>query len=144
MMLLSLFMYVYPVKAAKYALLIGINDYSSGIYKSLNDCLNDIELMEQVLTRSQFGFLPHNIIVLRNRQAAHADVIRALEKLAASAQKNDTVYIHYSGYGSLTCDLNGDGLAGGKDSTLVSFGVRAEAEIDSVEYCEGDDKRTQK
>jgi hypothetical protein len=135
MMLLSLFMYVYPVKAAKYALLIGINDYSSGIYKSLNGCLNDLELMEQVLTRPQFGFLPHNIIVLRNRQAAHADVMRALEKLAASAKKNDTVYIHYSGHGSLTCDLNGDERAGGKDSTLVSFGARAVAEADASGTC---------
>jgi hypothetical protein len=135
MIILGSLTYARPAGAAKYALLVGINDYSAGAYTSLDGCLNDVELMEQVLSKPQFGFLPHNITVLRNRPATHANVMRALEKLASLAKKDDTVYIHYSGHGSLACDLNGDERAGGKDSTLVTFGARTGAGDDASGVC---------
>ncbi|MDM8539822.1 caspase family protein [Desulfococcaceae bacterium HSG9] len=91
----------------KYALLIGIQDYRGEKFKPLQGTLNDIELMRAILT-DRFEFKPENIIILTDSKATHTAIKIQFEKLQARLKPGDMVYIHYSGHGSFTCDLNGD------------------------------------
>lgn len=47
----------------------------------------------------------------------------AFAELAERVRPGDFVYIHYSGHGAQTQDLNGDGRSG-KDQTWVTYGAR--------------------
>ena len=101
--------------AGKHALLIGIGDYRSSGLKSLEGPATDLAITSDILTR-RLGCAPEDIRVLRD----------AFAQLAATVAPGDFVYIHYSGHGSLTPDLNGDEPSG-YDQTWVSFGARAPA-----------------
>ncbi len=110
---------------ARHALLISISDYSGSGFDDLPGAARDIELVSAVLT-SRLGFVPGEIRILRNRAATHRGIERAFAELAASVAPGDTVFIHYSGHGSLVRDLNDDEPTG-EDQTLVPFGARWEA-----------------
>ncbi len=107
----------------KHALLIGVSNYEDSKLSSLPGAKNDIQAMRQVL-HEQFGFRPQNIKLLLDENATHTLVIEALKRLSSRVQKEDLVYIHYSGYGSNTPDLNGD-ERNGLDQTWVTFGSRS-------------------
>jgi hypothetical protein len=120
--------------AEKWALLIGIDDYSlSAGFSNLKGPQNDIEIMKNVLAKERFGFT--RITVLQNEQATHSRIEKAFKRLAdrVSKEKVETVYIYYSGHGSKTRDLNKDygrikDLHGnplyGYDRTWVTYGSR--------------------
>jgi hypothetical protein len=113
--------------ATKHALLIGISDYRASGLTVLEGTLNDLELVRQGLKR--FGFEDKDISILRNAEANHEGVRQAFTDLAKRVGKDDFVYIHYSGHGSLTPNLNGEKkpkYVGGTayDSTWVSYGSR--------------------
>lgn len=117
-----------PARAAKHALLIGISDYSPSGLTVLDGTLNDLELVRGALQR--VGFRDTDITILRNAQAGHEGIKHAFSNLAERVGKDDIVYIHFSGHGSLTPNLNGEKkakAAGGVayDSTWVSYGSRA-------------------
>jgi len=106
----------------KYSLLIGIDKYNNSGITDLNGAVNDIKLVQNVL-RERFNFQKNDFIVLLNQQATHVNIEKAFKKLIKQVQPNDLVYIHYSGHGSQTTDLNGDEPSG-LDQTWVSFGSR--------------------
>jgi hypothetical protein len=106
----------------KHALLIGIQDYSSSGISSLKGSINDITLMKGVL-RERFGFQDKDFIILLDAQATHTGIEKAFTALIQRVKNDDFVYIHYSGHGSQTPDLNGDERSG-KDQTWVSYGAR--------------------
>ncbi|MDR1040095.1 MAG: caspase family protein [Deltaproteobacteria bacterium] len=114
----------WPAFADRHALLIGINDYSGEQFPPLAGSLNDVELMAGVLTGS-LGFPDGNVTKLLDSQATRSAVIAALDALAGRIAPGDQVYVHYSGHGSRTCDLNLDDGPRGFDSTLVTFGARS-------------------
>lgn len=126
---LSLFVCFNSAHAAKYALLIGINEYDGVTFDSLDGCRNDVTLMQQVLRSPRFGYPTENITTLVDAGATHSNILNALYHLAEKAEKGDEVYIHYSGHGSTTHDLNGDEKSTGLDSTLVSYGSRSGSEV---------------
>ncbi|GFO63259.1 caspase family protein [Geomonas paludis] len=122
-----------PAYAAKHALLIGIADYkaTSG-FSDLDGTINDIELVRTLL-KERFDFKDADIRVLKNAEATHEGIQRAFAELEKKVAKDDIVYIHYSGHGSLTPNLNGmkkprfeGGIA--YDSTWVPFGSRPKPE----------------
>lgn len=119
-----MFVFVSPSSfaAGKHALLIGIQDYSSSGIKSLKGPINDITLMKGVL-RERFGFQDKDFIILSDAQATHTGIENAFNALIQRVKTDDFVYIHYSGHGSQTPDLNGDERSG-KDQTWVSYGAR--------------------
>lgn len=123
---LLLLSYVFPGPTAasptRHALLIGIGDYSGTDLPSLKGVYNDISLMQDLLTEERFGF-GGNITVLLDRDASHSAIEQAFQALAQRIQTGDQVYIHYSGHGSFTRDLNGDETSG-EDQTWVSYGAR--------------------
>jgi hypothetical protein len=93
--------------AGKHGLLIGISDYRSSGLADLIGTQNDLMVMETILGDTRYGFAD-NLTVLRNREATHTGIRRAFADLAGRVASGDLVYIHYSGHGSYTENLNND------------------------------------
>ncbi len=118
---------VHAETAAKYALLIGINDYSSvPALSSLDGTLNDLELTRQVLLQQRFGFSADNMVVLINQAATHSGIRQAMEAMVdkVKASPGGVVYIHYSGHGSRTRNMH-PAEEEAFDQTWVSYGARS-------------------
>ena len=109
----------------RYALLIGISDYSASGFSDLQGPANDLALMRP-LVETLMRVPAANITELHDEAASHSGVRRAFEDLADKLRNGDFVYIHYSGHGSFTADLNGDERAG-EDQTWVTWGSRGSA-----------------
>ena len=112
-----------PALATNHALLIGIADYSETDFNSLSGPLNDLTLLKTVLSR-RFNLADDQIRTLTNAQATHTAIKAAFSQLANRIRSGDCVYIHYSGHGSQTEDLNHD-EASGMDQTWVTYGARS-------------------
>ncbi len=125
--LLIVFLFVFipasTLAVGKHALLIGIQDYRSSGMSALKGSINDITLMEGIL-RERFGFQNDDFIILLDAQATHTGIENAFTALNQRVKSDDFVYIHYSGHGSQTQDMNGDERRSGKDQTWVSYGAR--------------------
>lgn len=119
----------------KLALLVGINQYPSGI-RSLRGCLTDVELQWELLVH-RFGFSPKDILVIGDRKLAVTDyeplqptrqnILDAFEQhLIKNAKPGDVVVFHFSGHGSLVLDNAPNPLfkneqGQGINGTLVPF-----------------------
>lgn len=104
-----------------YALLIGINAYADKSDPGIADltCTQaDCELMKQQLSLlSGITAANTSIIELYDTHAVKAEILAALDDIAAKAQPADTVILYYSGHGALVPDFDGDEPAG--DGALV-------------------------
>lgn len=104
-------------KSAIYALLIGIDQYNDGagqdgaIYRDLQGCVHDVLEVEKLL-RLQLpdikitrliaprpGGPGRDLAALPNSVPTYANIVAAWRTLMQTAQRNDIVYIHYSGHG---------------------------------------------
>ena len=104
----------------KWALLIGINSYPNFAPRGqLSGCINDIEVMRQVLERS-FNFPEDHVVSLKDEQATREGILTAMKELVARIGKDDIVVVHYSGHGSQMTDLEGD-EPDGLDETIVPY-----------------------
>jgi hypothetical protein len=111
--------------AGKHGLLIGISDYRTSGLADLVGTQNDLLVMETILGDDRYGFAD-NLTVLRNREATHTGIRRAFVNLAGRVASGDLVYIHYSGHGSYTENLNNDDGHGERyDQTWISWGARS-------------------
>jgi len=108
--------------SGKHALLIGIEKYNHPKISDLGGPRNDIKLIQSVL-RTRFDFQEEDFIIRLDKQATHTGIENAFKTLIERVQPDDFVYIHYSGHGSQTADLNGD-ERNGQDQTWVSYGTR--------------------
>jgi hypothetical protein len=115
---------VVAAKPTKRALLVGINNYKyPDRVPQLAGSLNDVEDMRQLLI-GKFEFPPQNILVLRDSQATHAQIMSAIQThLVAKTQPGDIVVFHYSGHGSQMKDVTGK-MISGLDETIVPFDSR--------------------
>lgn len=94
----------------KYALVVGINDYSVqsrhaetevGLqWHSLSYCINDADSVYHLLVHA-FDFAEENIILLKDAQAKNSDILSALRYLLTSAVAGDVVCFYYSGHGGI-------------------------------------------
>ncbi|KDQ15897.1 hypothetical protein BOTBODRAFT_107851 [Botryobasidium botryosum FD-172 SS1] len=95
----------------KKALCIGINYV--GQSNELRGCINDAQNMKNFLIR-QFGYNEADIVMLTDdapnprQKPTRANMIAAMRWLVANAQPNDSLFLHYSGHGGQTKDLDGD------------------------------------
>ncbi|SEG26300.1 caspase family protein [Marinobacterium lutimaris] len=93
-----------PVLAAKRALLVGVSEYPNlPASLQLDGPVHDAEIVHGVLL--QRGFDEENIEQLvtgieEQALPTRANIIAALEGLAASAQDEDFIYLHFAGHGS--------------------------------------------
>ncbi|HKA01713.1 MAG TPA: caspase family protein [Candidatus Solibacter sp.] len=113
-----------PGQPTKRALLVGISQYKyPAIVPSLNGTINDVEAMKSVLI-GKFDFPPENVLVLKNEQATHAGILKAIEDhLIAKTQPGDIVVFDYSGHGSQMIDTTGK-KPNGLDESIVPFDSR--------------------
>ncbi len=87
----------------KLALLVGINDYPSGI-RPLQGCLTDIEMQRELLIH-RFGFNPQDIREVKDKEATRDNILTAFEEhLIEQAEPGDVVIFHYSGHGTQVID----------------------------------------
>ena len=126
------------ITMGKHALLIGIQDYKGTPFNSLKGPVNDIQLTKSVL-RERFGFSEENLIILLDAQATHTGIENAFMTLIEKVNPGDFVYIHYSGHGSQTADLNGDEIHG-EDQTWVSYATRSNQSLRKDNYDVLDDE----
>ncbi len=125
--------------SGKHALLIGIQDYSGTGFHSLKGPVNDIHLTQNML-RQRFGISNQNLITLLDAQATHTGIEQAFQALIKRVKPHDFVYIHYSGHGSQTADLNADEKRGKHDQTWVSYGARSSNQAHKNNYDVLDDE----
>ncbi|MEH2319009.1 caspase family protein [Nostoc sp.] len=89
----------------KLALLIGINNYPSGI-PTLTGCLTDLEMQRELLIH-RFGFNPEDIREVKDQEATRKGILAAFEEhLIQQAKPGDVVVFHFSGHGSRVIDPN--------------------------------------
>lgn len=93
------------------ALIIGINYIGSR--NELRGCINDARNIFQFLT-TRYNYRAEDIVILTDDQAnpiavpTKANIIRAMHWLVQDARPNDALFLHYSGHGGQTKDLDGD------------------------------------
>ncbi|GKZ42664.1 Ca(2+)-dependent cysteine protease [Aspergillus brasiliensis] len=93
------------------ALLIGINYF--GQPNQLRGCINDVTNMSTFLNE-KYGYRREDMVILTDDQKNpmsipnKANILRAMQWLVKDAQPNDSLFIHFSGHGGRTPDLDGD------------------------------------
>ncbi|KKY33921.1 putative caspase-like protein [Diaporthe ampelina] len=93
------------------ALLIGINYF--GTNAELKGCINDTRNVSSFLME-RFGYKREDMVILTDDQAnpvlqpTKQNILRAMNWLVGNAQPNDSLFLHYSGHGGQTKDLDGD------------------------------------
>ncbi|MBL4656007.1 MAG: caspase family protein [Bacteroidia bacterium] len=85
-----------------YSLVIGIDTYK-GEWEELNNAVNDANAINELLTDRYK--LDHSIVLL-NEDATRSNIIKQLEWLVANVEKDDNVFIYYSGHGEFKNELN--------------------------------------
>lgn len=92
-------------KGKYHALVIGINDYRDRNIDDLRQPISDANKLSNVLT-SYYTFDKKNITLLKN--PTRRDIIRTLEVLAQTLQKDDNLLIFFAGHGKMD-ESNGQG-----------------------------------
>ena len=93
------------------ALLIGINYY--GQNGELRGCVNDVKNVSAFLSEKH-GYRREDMVILTDdqqnpvMQPTKSNILRAMDWLVTGAQPNDALFLHYSGHGGQTQDLDGD------------------------------------
>ncbi len=109
----------------KLALLVGIDEYPDPI-GNLRGCVEDVDLAAALLER-RFGFAREGIVVLRNQDATHENIVRAFDEwLIQRATPETQVLIWFSGHGSRVPDEDDEEELGGMDNTFLAWDSRTE------------------
>jgi uncharacterized caspase-like protein/cytochrome c-type biogenesis protein CcmH/NrfG len=82
----------------KYALLVGIDDYIKREIPKVHGAVNDVHVLQQVLT-SKYGFQEANITLLLNSDATREAIINEFQKLVEKGQEASVLF-YFAGNGS--------------------------------------------
>jgi len=85
------------------ALLVGINAYPNS---PLSGCVNDVANMANLLMQ-QYNYRPQDIILLKDREATTANILKYLEWLV-DVPAGSRVMFHFSGHGTQTAHGGND------------------------------------
>ena len=92
-----------PINPGNYcALIIGIDNYK-GIYKQLNNAVNDAKAFESTLKGK---YKVNKTYTIYNEKATRANLFKIFEKLSDSLKSTDNLIIYYSGHGEKKKNLN--------------------------------------
>jgi hypothetical protein len=86
-----------PQADGRFALLIGIDDYP-GDRVDLAGPSHDVDLMRDVLVK-RLGYGPRDVLILRDKQATRANVVRAIRQHLGRAGAKGSAFLYYSGHG---------------------------------------------
>ncbi|TFY58401.1 hypothetical protein EVJ58_g6443 [Rhodofomes roseus] len=115
----------------KKALCIGINYI--GTSQELKGCINDANNMRRFLIQ-EYGYQDDDIVMLTDDQMeprsipTRINMIHAFQWLVRDARPNDSLFLHYSGHGGLTKDLDGDEESG-YDEVIYPVDFQANGQI---------------
>ncbi|MGO4908745.1 caspase domain-containing protein [Pseudorhodobacter sp. W20_MBD10_FR17] len=114
-----------PARAEIRALLVGVSDYEF-LDADLKGPEFDVALMAQTLAAR--GVSPDHITSLSSAKDAtglprKAEILAAMDRLAATAGPEDTVVFYFSGHGSQAPDTSGD-EQGGADEILLPMDAK--------------------
>ncbi|MDP7281514.1 MAG: caspase family protein, partial [Candidatus Poribacteria bacterium] len=120
-LLLLLVSLVLPLKAEKWALLVGINDYQNDI-GALKYCVADVEAFRDALIETA-GYKPANVHLMTDQMSGQdlptrINVIMRLDLLASQIQPEDTLIFYFSGDGIST---EGQSFLLASDSNVTTF-----------------------
>jgi hypothetical protein len=104
------------------ALLIGINKYTSSI-GSLRGSVNDVELIEHLITKHYDFVSGQDIKKLVDEQATTQNILSELDLLVADAQPGDVLFLYYSGHGAQILNEGNDLEEDGYDEILCPIDV---------------------
>lgn len=90
----------------KRALLIGIGDYPAEYGWNKIHGQNDVEIIRQTLNKQ--GFPNENISILVDAEATYSNITTAFQSLLEISNKNDIIYLQFSGHGQRITDADGD------------------------------------
>jgi len=92
----------------RWAVLVGVEEYSDSKVNSLNYSVDDIEKLREVLIKHA-GYKPENIKMLKNGEATAANVRSTLGTwLPRQVSDEDMVLIYFSGHGGAEPSIRGD------------------------------------
>ncbi|KAF8944591.1 Ca(2+)-dependent cysteine protease [Haplosporangium gracile] len=118
----------------KRALLIGINYF--GQKGQLRGCINDVRNIKAFILR--FGFHEEDTVTLTDDQAdptripTKTNILAAMQWLVRDARPNDSFFLHFSGHGGQTADLDGDEDDGNDNTIYPVDHTRAGVIVDDV------------
>ena len=87
----------------KRALVIGLGEQLDKSWGKINGD-KDVPYVKAML--KDVGY--KDIVILVNKQATKAEIVKAFHKLVSKCNKGDIIYIHFSGHGQQMTDVNGD------------------------------------
>lgn len=90
----------------KRALLIGIGDYPTEYGWNKIHGQNDVNIIRKTLIK--LGFQADSITELVDSDATYDNIISAFQSLLESSNKNDMIYLQFSGHGQRITDADGD------------------------------------
>ncbi|MBW1819963.1 MAG: caspase family protein [Deltaproteobacteria bacterium] len=122
-LLLLIFLMIHPsARAARHAVLIGIQDYPAHIRK-LAGPVNDVISVRDMLV-DIYGFSRENVTLLLDRNATRRRILETLSDLSRKTEPGDFIFVFYSGHGTSSHDPD-SGLAVGKTTgALVPYDFR--------------------
>lgn len=123
--IVGLFFYCISLQAEKRALIIGIGAYPDVDY-GWPVIHGDNDIAFATVTLLANGFSISKIDTLRNEQATYRAISKAFNRLIATAQNGDLVYVHFSGHGQQITDLDGD-EEDGYDEAWVAYDALMES-----------------
>ncbi|WWC85156.1 uncharacterized protein L201_000013 [Kwoniella dendrophila CBS 6074] len=123
------------------ALLIGINYF--GTSAELSGCINDVHNVQKFICE-RYGYRPADIVILTDdsndprTMPTRDNIIKGMKWLVQGAQRDDALFLHYSGHGTQTEDLDGD-EGDGDDEAICPVDYETAGLIidDDSEYCNG-------
>lgn len=105
-LVVCLFLCIVSNAQEKRALLIGIGDYPTEYGWNKIHGQNDVEIICQTLNKQ--GFPNENISVLIDAEATYSNIVAAFQSLLEISNKNDIIYLQFSGHGQRITDADGD------------------------------------
>ena len=112
--------------AERYAVLVGIEAYPSG-RGNLRGPKDDVRVIREVLI-DKYGFLPHNVVTLTDREGNREQIIQAVRRHLGQAGPDGVAVFYYSGHGmQLDADFAAAGEVDpetdGKDEAIAVWGA---------------------
>jgi len=102
----------------RYALLIGIGDYTGGV-TDLEGPPHDLDAIRQLLIE-QWGFSPEHIQELLYSEATRARILAGIDSLQESTRPGDFIFLYFSGHGTSSYELTDVGLDGNTGALVPS------------------------
>jgi len=109
-----------PARADVYAIVIGVNELpelrllNAGFVRPLRGAIRDAERTAELL-QSRFNVPADHIDLKVGKDATHAQVLEAFQKLASRLKPEDTLLFHFSGHGTRVRDKGTEELPEGDE-----------------------------